>query len=294
MFAGIRPIRTASGVTLTENVLTGVGAALKREREAAGLAVADVAEQLKLLPRQVESLENERFDRLPGPAIARGMVRNYARLLGLDAEALLERMAPRPDQRTGRPGHVQAAPRHREQLPHSAGSRRSTLLYVGFSVALLVVIGALAFGWQRDEMAAPGSVVSASPPVPPPVQSPLESAAERPVAPPSEKPAESDKSQVAKAPDKPKQETSEQPALSPGVHRLLLRMEEDAWLEVRDGTGRTLVSSLNPAGTERAVRGQPPFELVIGNAVHVKLTYDGKPVDLAPHTRGQVARLTLK
>jgi cytoskeleton protein RodZ len=63
---------------------------------------------------------------------------------------------------------------------------------------------------------------------------------------------------------------------------------------VRDGTGRSLVSSLNPAGTERAVHGQPPFELVIGNAAHVRLTYDGKPVDLKPHIRGKVARFTLR
>jgi cytoskeleton protein RodZ len=70
-------------------------------------------------------------------------------------------------------------------------------------------------------------------------------------------------------------------------------MEEEAWLEVRDGTGRSLVSALSAAGTERAVRGQPPFELVIGNAANVKLTYDGKPVDLKPHIRGKVARLKL-
>jgi len=71
-------------------------------------------------------------------------------------------------------------------------------------------------------------------------------------------------------------------------------MEQEAWVEVRDGDGRNLLSSLNPAGSERAVRGQPPFQVVIGNAPHVKLTYDGKPVDLAPHTRGDVARLTLR
>lgn len=271
-------------MALTDKALTGVGAALRNEREAAGLAVADVAERLKLLPRQIESLEHEHFDRLPGPSIARGMVRNYARLLGLDPEVLLERMAPRADNAIGR---GQAAERHRAQPPSPTASRRSTLLYVGFSVALLVVIGVLAYAWQREEMSAPESV-------PPPMQKPLVSAPERPVVLPSEKPSESEMSQVAKAPEKPTQEASTQPALSAGVHRLVLRTEEDAWLEVRDGTGRSLVSSLNPAGTERAVRGQPPFELVIGNAAHVQLTYDGKPVDLAPHIRGQVARLTLR
>jgi cytoskeleton protein RodZ len=279
-------------VTLTEKVLTGVGAALKQGREAAGLAIADVAERLKLLPRQIESLEHERFDRLPGPAIARGMVRNYARLLGLDAEALLQRMAWGAEQA---PERGQIAGGHPEQLPSSNASRRSTTLYVGFSVALLVLIGAFAYDWQRQEKAAAESAESPAPAqatvpqappavLPPPVHRPLESAVQEPAAPPPE---------VAKARDKPKPEAAAQPALAPGVHRLVLRMEQEAWIEVREGTGRSLVSSLNPAGTERAVRGRPPFELVIGNAAHVRLTYDGNPVDLEPHIRGEVARLTL-
>jgi cytoskeleton protein RodZ len=63
---------------------------------------------------------------------------------------------------------------------------------------------------------------------------------------------------------------------------------------VKDGAGRLLIASLSPAGSERVLRGQPPFEIVIGNASSVKLTYDGKPVDLRPHTRVEVARITLK
>ena len=77
--------------------LLGIGAELKHARESRGLAIDDVAQQLKFAPRQIESLEHERFDRLPGPTIARGMVRNYARLLKLDPEPLLQRMAPRVD-----------------------------------------------------------------------------------------------------------------------------------------------------------------------------------------------------
>jgi cytoskeleton protein RodZ len=63
---------------------------------------------------------------------------------------------------------------------------------------------------------------------------------------------------------------------------------------VKDGSGRMLIATLNPAGTERALRGRPPFEIVIGNAASVRLTYDGKPVDLRPYTKVEVARLTLK
>ncbi|MGQ0548010.1 MAG: helix-turn-helix domain-containing protein, partial [Betaproteobacteria bacterium] len=82
---------------MTEAAATGVGAELAQAREAQGLALADVAQQLKFAPRQLEALEQERFNALPGPTIARGMLRNYARLLKLDADALLVRLGDRLD-----------------------------------------------------------------------------------------------------------------------------------------------------------------------------------------------------
>src|SRR6202049_3895771 len=70
----------------------GPGARLKATREAAGLSLDQVAQQLKLAPRQVRALEEEDFAQLPGRTFARGFVRNYARLLNLDGEDLLSRL----------------------------------------------------------------------------------------------------------------------------------------------------------------------------------------------------------
>ena len=55
---------------------TGVGRELAAAREARGLALADVAQQLKFAPRQLEALEQENIEALPGHTITRGMVRN--------------------------------------------------------------------------------------------------------------------------------------------------------------------------------------------------------------------------
>ena len=289
-------------MVLADHVLTGVGAALKQAREAAGLAVDQVAQQLKLLPRQIESLEHERFDRLPSPGIARAMVRNYARLLKLDPEPLVERMAPRADKA---PQGGQIAGRRRNKVPSSSASRRSTLFLVGFSVALLAVAGAVAYQWQQKkaapELAAPVER-QRSEPAPEAEQKAaqgLPKQRQEPVA--GDKPQEpvaAEKPPVALAKAQPaatpEPEIASAPALPPRIHGLVLRMAEEAWLEVRDGTGRSLVSSLNPAGSERVLRGEPPFRLVIGNASHVELIYDGKAVELKPYMRGEVARLTLK
>jgi cytoskeleton protein RodZ len=87
---------------------------------------------------------------------------------------------------------------------------------------------------------------------------------------------------------------AEAPKAAPGVHRIVLRLEREAWIEVKDGAERLLVSSLNAAGTERVVQGRPPFSLVIGNAQYVRVFYDDKPVDLQPYVKVEVARLTLQ
>jgi len=288
---------------------SGVGARLKQAREAQGLAIDDVALQLKFAPRQIEFLEQDRFDRLPGPTIARGMVRNYARLLKLDPEPLVQYMAP---QAQPAPDAGRIAERFRQRVPFSDSGRRSTLIYAGFSVALLVLVGVLAYEWQQQkstpqfvapagerphpqpEPAQTASVEQPPAPAPEPAPPPapaIEAKTPPPVVAEPKKPAPVMAEQ--KKPQAEKLATAEK-TLPPGEHRIVFRTEGEAWVEVKDAAGRLLISSLNPAGTERTLRGQPPFEIVVGNASSVRMTYDGKPVDLRPHTRVEVARFTLK
>jgi cytoskeleton protein RodZ len=66
-------------------------------------------------------------------------------------------------------------------------------------------------------------------------------------------------------------------------------------VEIRQADGAVLMSQINAAGTTRAVEGEPPYTLVIGNASKVDLEYRGRPVDLASSTnRDDVARLRLE
>ena len=280
----------------------GVGARLRQAREAQGLAIDDVAQQLKFAPRQIESLEQERFDRLPGPTIARGMVRNYARLLRLDPEPLIERMTPQAE-KVPDPG--QLAERFRNEVPFSEGGKRSTLLYAGFSVGILLLVAALAYEW-RQERHPPQFVAPAPERVAPPPLAGAPRVEEKKV---EEKKAEEKKAEekkielatAAPAPkppaavaEKPSMAIGEKPPAVSAAQRIVVRAEADAWIEIRDASGRTLVATLAPAGSERAVQGRAPFDLVIGNAASVRVTYEGRPVDLRPHTRVSVARLTLK
>lgn len=65
------------------------GGAIRMAREKQGMSVNDIANQLRLGIKQVEAIEADDFEKLPHPSIVRGFIRNYAKLLKIDAEPLL-------------------------------------------------------------------------------------------------------------------------------------------------------------------------------------------------------------
>nr|WP_315391629.1 RodZ domain-containing protein [uncultured Duganella sp.] len=65
------------------------GAQLAAQREAMGLSVEHVADQLKLAPRQVVALEAGDYAALPNMAVVRGFVRAYAKVVKLDPAPLV-------------------------------------------------------------------------------------------------------------------------------------------------------------------------------------------------------------
>ena len=288
--------------SVTATASTGVGQELAAAREARGLALADVAQQLKFAPRQLEALEAEQFSALPGATFARGMVRSYARLLKLDPEPLVQRVAGHFEV----PDSNRLAARYHQPVPFSDHGRKSTFVYLGLSAGVLVLVGALAYEWNQERTAAAKAgnkattIAKAAPretlkprpapvavqpviDVPVPEKTRSEIAAAPPVPPVP----------AVVAPEKPKAVAAEKPKVTPGPHRLVVRTEGEAWIEIKDSADRMLVSSLNPPGSERVVRGRPPYSLVIGNASNVRVFYDDKLIDLAPHTRQDVARLTV-
>jgi cytoskeleton protein RodZ len=78
-----------------------------------------------------------------------------------------------------------------------------------------------------------------------------------------------------------------------GTHRLAVTTSADTWVEILDGAGGQLELDLIRAGSQREYNGSGPFRVMIGRASAVVLSMDGEAVDLGPHTRGNVARLTL-
>lgn len=67
-----------------------IGTVLKRARTRQGIEIGEVEERTKIRTKYLRALESEDWDVLPNPAYAKGFLRTYAQLLGLDADAVVE------------------------------------------------------------------------------------------------------------------------------------------------------------------------------------------------------------
>ena len=122
------------------------GRRLRLARQARGLEVDQVADQLHLAPDLIGALERDDYDALPGPVFVIGYTRNYARLVGLDPEPLLDAYrATRPETRR---------PRFRSRPAGSKQIRSNHLLVRVVSVTILVAAIGLAIMWWQKEYGA--------------------------------------------------------------------------------------------------------------------------------------------
>jgi cytoskeleton protein RodZ len=264
------------------------GALLRRTRETRGLSIEEVSQSLKLSPRQIRAIESDDFEDLGSATFARGFVRNYARHLGLDPGAVLAVL----EKQIALPTIELREVEHTNVVIPREGARRPFLWLGALLPILLVALGAVVYyaGGLNLDILRPGPA--------PAVQSASSPAAgeERSAAtPPSETQATAPAEPV---PPAPQASVSAGPLSSAHAatisHRLAFDFERDSWVEVKDGDGRVLHSQLNRGGTTQVIEGKPPFALIVGNASTVRLQYDEREVDLRPHTKVEVARLTLQ
>ncbi|MEH6590609.1 MAG: helix-turn-helix domain-containing protein [Halioglobus sp.] len=72
------------------DIAVSPGVALRAEREAQGMSEREAADRLNWVPDYVAVIERDEYEKLRNPAFARGYVKAYARLLGLDQEKTLQ------------------------------------------------------------------------------------------------------------------------------------------------------------------------------------------------------------
>lgn len=265
------------------------GKTLREARECLRLTVAEVAQTLKFSVRQIEALESDDYGNLPGTTFLRGFVRSYAKLLKIDAETLLAMLDSRapavlPD--------VRAPQNMGEATTSLAGARRSSSPFVIGAVVLLIAaagLGAWHFLAGKSELASTLPRAANGNGAPAVAVAPVVQAASADVV-----PIQPPQLRIEPTPAAPTEATAAVPMLPPNGRQLVFVFEERSWLEVKDAAQRILVTGVFPAGDRQSAVGKPPFNIWIGKASSVRV-FDGETqLDLKPHTRDDVARLTVQ
>ncbi|MCK1790792.1 helix-turn-helix domain-containing protein, partial [Pseudomonas violetae] len=120
------------------------GETLRQARETNGWSLAEVALKLNLTVNALTNLEAGAFDKLPGHTFARGYIRAYAKLLGMDQTVLVQQF----DQSTGtdsQGSNVHSLGRIEEPVRVS-----HTILRIVSLLLLVAVIGG-GFVWWQDQ-----------------------------------------------------------------------------------------------------------------------------------------------
>lgn len=266
------------------------GEMLTAARQRLNLSAADVARQLRFNARQVDALEANEFHKLPGNAIVRGFIRNYARLLQVPPEPILaayEAQVPGVHS----PAHNAYAT---EPLAPPKNRKWGRWIVALLVVMLFIGVPVLIYAWLSGDTefapvarhfpqrsAAPPSAASLTVPAPVPANpTPTNAAPQSPTA----------SAQAAPTGESP----SGEPTVAPALGHVVFKFETPSWISVKDKNGKALVDKTGGLDGEEVVEGLPPLSVVVGNASGVSILYNGKTVDLAPYTKGQVAHLTLE
>jgi cytoskeleton protein RodZ len=329
------------------------GETLRQARESNGWSLAEVALKLNLTVTSLSNLEAGAFDKLPGHTFARGYIRAYAKLLGMDQTVLVQQF----DQSTGtdsQGSNVHALGRIEEPVRVS-----HTILRIVSLLLLIAVIGGGFVWWQDQTSLRTKDLTSLAPehvevegadgttqihPIDEPEDQAVEenqadsstalalpqsettaestgaeaaapaTAPAAPVAPattptaPVHTPAPVVANPATPAPNVPATPaptvtapvvpaapaaTAEAAAPVAGDGQVQLQFSADCWAQVTDGRGKVLFSGLKHKGDNVTVSGKPPLAVRLGVARAAQVSYNGQPVDIAPFTSGETARLKL-
>lgn len=283
------------------------GQALRAAREAAGRELPQLAAQLKVAPSKLQALEAGEWERLPDATFARALLRGACKALRVDPQPLLDLLPPSPGTAAvaksaatsegGTVAHpVDDLPAR--PLPRGGAAGAGHRAWWGLAGLILIAAGVVYFWpagrWSPFGAGKPAqSVSSAAPLAPAPASAPpaaVASSASRPASSPAGGASAVAPRAVASAPI----HTASSPA---GGGSLSIQVSGASWVQVTAQGGKVLFSQLLQPGAAQTLAipaGSLPLSVVVGNAPQTTLTFNGQVVNLAPATRGNVARLTLR
>lgn len=313
-----------AGDNQSQSQPVSLGEVLQAARLAKELTQQDISNNLRYSVKQVNALETGQFELLPDAMITRGFIRNYAKLLEIDAEPLLASYRQSVSSDTDKVIAVRSSMRPVQLTKES----QPWLKYILASILVLLFL--LAWLFYVDYMPKTPSISDEKTPevieeIAPASAEPLPEAA----LPAAERLAEGgdmapdllaapnvglngstqaptnaadvkSADPLSQADFKPLAPSATQqiqvPANSanPADKAVTMVFTAQTWVSVTDKFGKVVYEKLSRSGDQETINVKLPLNLVIGNASGTKLNFGGKDIDLAPHTKDNVARITLE
>ncbi|EHK9185862.1 cytoskeleton protein RodZ [Vibrio vulnificus] len=298
-----------------------VGTLLKRKRESMGYTQKQVADRLRLRVNVIEQIDDNQFESGQVATFTRGYLRSYARLVGLDEKIILDALDNTGDAQ------------HQEQEMQSFSRKTNTekhnsrIMLITWGIFIIITGISSLWWWQnQQENSLAQSVNQAAqledavieesepPLIDDVVMQEMDattesneqneaSSEESPASPESVEAlevetlepiveAEADAGSQVEPQAAVVEVTSEAPKTN-GETALTMAFRSDCWVQVKDASGKTLISGIRKSGQDLNLSGQAPFNVILGAPEGVTMTFASEPVDLSRYTAGKVARFTL-
>ena len=286
------------------------GERLAEARRAKQISVVEIAKELHVEEAKIRALENNEFDVLGAPVFAKGHLKKYSQLVGVDHDDVLADYYRLTRSQEMPPVVVKRQTPKRELSPGP---------WIG-AIAVLVLL-ALAYWLVVERPFTTPPVPAATMPAPAetePTPEPAQTVAEEP--PGGDAPAEeailpeepaadpiADEVQAQNPVDEaaepasdgglqsePVAETTLPPVADGDDVRISVTFLGDCWTEITDAAGRRLFFQLGRSGRTVNVSGPGPLSVLFGDADNVDVRVNGEDFTIpAAGRRGQTARLTI-
>ena len=286
------------------------GERLAEARRAKQISVLEIAKELHVEEAKIRALESNDFEALGAPVFAKGHLKKYSQLVGVDHDDVM--------------ADYYRLTRSQEMPPvivNRQKPKREVSVLPLLAVVVVLALVALAY-WLLVErpvamppMPAPAAS-SAAPETasPPEIETTADTAAvddpadtdadaELPAAEPT--PEEAPRQAPAEEPEELTAEAEQQPppravgetpppAASENDVRLSVTFLGDCWTEITDANGRRLFFQLGRSGRTVNVSGPGPLSVLFGDAGNVDMRVDGEDFTIpAANRRGRTARLSI-
>jgi cytoskeletal protein RodZ len=230
--------------------MASLGQELKKQRESRNISLDEMTSSTKIVGRYLIALEEDRFDLMPGGFFVMGILKTYAKYVGLDEREVLAKYREA--------GVLEEPVRNRALEPESPPIPREKsklLVRVFITVGIILFLIALAFLWRSR----------------------------RPhkVAPPPQAATVLPQATVTSSP--PQTPTSVPEAVKPEVKEewkgltMDISFQEETWIQLL-GDGAIKIHGLFPAGQKARVQAEKEILIaVLGNAGGITFVLNGKP-----------------